>query len=232
MTLLTLIQRATDHIGIPRPSSVINSTDQQVRQLLALANEEGEELARRHAWRRLIVDTTFTSVAAETQPNAIPADFDRFVNETFFNRTQMRELVGPLTDEEWQRYKATTAPVVLDGFRTIGGDLQLLPAPPAGQTYAYSYVSRNWCQSAGGDGQDAWTADNDTPRLDERLIRLGLIWRWKQAKGFDYAQAFDDYEAALAQAIGRDGPRRTLSFACDGTERRPGIAVPQGNWTL
>jgi hypothetical protein len=47
-SLLTIIQDVADRIGLVRPSSVIGSSDHQVRQLLALANQEGREQARRH----------------------------------------------------------------------------------------------------------------------------------------------------------------------------------------
>ena len=37
MNLLTLIADAADRLGVVRPTSVVGSADQQVRQLLALA---------------------------------------------------------------------------------------------------------------------------------------------------------------------------------------------------
>ena len=62
MSLLTLVQSATPKIGIPKPNTVISNADPQVETLLALANEEGEILARRGHWERLIKEKTFTSV--------------------------------------------------------------------------------------------------------------------------------------------------------------------------
>lgn len=53
MTLLTLINTVQDEIKLPRSPTVINSTDQQTRQLLALANRECEEFASQSEWPRL-----------------------------------------------------------------------------------------------------------------------------------------------------------------------------------
>ena len=80
MSLLTLIQSATDKIGLTRPSVVYASTDQQVRELLNFANQEGVELARAHQWQEITKEKTFTTTAAAVQAGAFASDFDRIVN--------------------------------------------------------------------------------------------------------------------------------------------------------
>jgi hypothetical protein len=233
MTLLTIVQGACDRIGIPRPTAVIGSTDQQVLALLGYAQQEGKELARRGAWQALTAEQTFLSVASQTQTGAVPADLDRFIQETFYNRTRKRQVIGPLSPQEWQAQLAITATVVYDTFRQRGNDILMIPTPPAGDTYAYEYVSKNWCTSAAGTAQPAWLADSDTAKLDEELFILGLVWRFRQAKGFDYAEAFRTYETQVAQALARDGDKRTLNFANQrlfDTPRYPGVV--EGSWNL
>jgi hypothetical protein len=39
MTLLTLVQNASDTIGLPRPSAVVSSTDGNVRTLLVIGTD-------------------------------------------------------------------------------------------------------------------------------------------------------------------------------------------------
>jgi hypothetical protein len=75
-------------------------------QLLGLAQQEGKELARRHTWQRSSRKQTFTATATETQSTAIPSDFDRFIDETMFNRTRKRHVYGPLNPQEWQFQKS------------------------------------------------------------------------------------------------------------------------------
>jgi len=228
MSLLTLVQEVCDLIGYPRPGAVADSVSPDARQFLALANREVQTLARRHTWQRLVKEFTFAAVAAEEQPGAIASDLAFLVNETFWNRTRQRVVRGPLSEAEWQMQKATTAQIFFDQFRFRGQAILLMPVPSAGDTYAYEYVSVDCVQSGGGTPKAEFTADDDAALLPERLVKLGVVWRWKSSKGLDYAEDFRTYEIEVVEALARDGARMTLSFA--GGRPRYGVAVPEGNW--
>ena len=43
------------------------------------------------------------------------------------------------------------------------------------------------------------TADSDVPVIPERVITLGTIWRWKQARNFEYAEEMRAYEEAVIE---------------------------------
>jgi len=62
-TLIQIVTAVCDEIGLPRPASVISSPDGTSRQLLALANREGAELAARdygqQGWPILRKEHTF-----------------------------------------------------------------------------------------------------------------------------------------------------------------------------
>jgi hypothetical protein len=232
MTLLTLIQGATDRIGVVRPTAVISSTDQQVRQLVGLAQQEGKELAKRHSWQALTKENTFTSVAAETQTSSVPSDFDRFIDDTFFNRTEKRKLEGPLSPQQWAFHKSVVATTLVEAFRQRGNDILITPTPTAGQTMAYEYVSTQWCESSGGTDQAAWAADTDVGLLPEELMTLGVVWRWQRTKGLDYAESFNTYEAQVAQTIARDGGKPTLNIGSAPHSGARYPFVPDGNWSV
>lgn len=232
MTLLTIVQGACDRIGLARPAAVLSSSEQQVRELLALANEEGLELSRRADWQALCKEQTFTSVATETQTSMLPSDFDRFVPDTFWNRSKRRPFKGPVTPQEWQEIKAWTTAPLPEIFVYRGNNILVQPVPSAGDTFAYEYVSKNWCESSGGTDQDAWAADTDVGLLPERLIILGIVWRWKSMKGLPAADDATTYDVQVRQALLRDRPYRTISMAMGSRQRRPGIAVPDGDWNL
>lgn len=212
MTLLSLVQRTCDLLSIPRPTSVVSSQDQQVRQLYALANEEGDELARDNDWQALRIEQTFTTTAAAEQVAAIPADLDRFVNNSFFNRTQMRPLIGPITPQQWQAILAQPQlNRVFLAFIEREGQFLVTPTPTAGETVAYEYFTRNWAKSAALVPQSEYLADEDLTYLDERLISLGVRWRFLQAKGLDYAEAMRTYEREKQKVKARDGANGILS---------------------
>jgi hypothetical protein len=233
LTLLNLIQQAARRIGITPPSVVVASTDANVQELLTCAQEEGFQLMRRGTWQVLRKQQIFKALAQEEQTGMIPADFDRFVQETFWNRTKKRIMWGPVTPQEWQNLKAWTATPAMDTFIIRGGNVLITPNPTAGDDLAFEYVSKNWCQSAGGDGQDEWLADTDTGILDERLMRLGVVWRYKQKKGLNWQVDFQNYDTQVKQALTVDQPQRTVSLGEDAyIGRRPGISVPPGNWNV
>lgn len=41
---------------------------------------------------------------------------------------------------------------------------------------------------------------------------LGVQWRWRKAKGFEYSEEFMLYERQVADAQARDGTKQTLNL--------------------
>jgi hypothetical protein len=234
MSLLTLVQNVADRVGLSRPSAVVSTSDPNARQLLALAQQEGIELAKRHSWQKLTKEKTFTSTAAAAQTGAIPSDFDRIIDGTMYNRTAKRHLEGPLNAQEWQFAQAVTATTIIEAFRIRGNDILITPTPTGtSTTYAYEYVSTQWCESSGGTDQSAWAADTDVGILSEELMTLGTTWRWLKIKGLAYDESFRTYEMQVAQAIARDGGKPTLYAGKTVNAFKPrGVYVSEGNWDL
>ena len=230
MTLLTQIQNACDTIGLSRPSVAIASTDQNVRVLLALANTEGRELLERFAWPQTQIEKTHTTLAAELQGvvTTLAPGFSYIINGTFWDRTLTQPVTGPLSPLEWQTLKARTATGPYSSFRMQGGKLYAYPAPPAGNTWVFEYQSTYFCQSAVGADQSVWTADSDVGVLDENLMMMGTVWRFKKKNGLDYSEDFRMYEQKLANQMARVGGKRTLDM--QGGGGMSGVYIPEGSW--
>lgn len=234
LTLLQICQAVADKVSIPRPAAVVGSQLPEVQSLLFFAVEEGGEVIKKGYWQGLRTERTFTSVATETQTNMIPSDFDRFVNETFWNRSRRRPLFGPATPQEWQNIKAWTTSPVQDTFTVRGSNILIAPVPAAGQTFAFEYISKNYCQSSGGTSQSIWTADTDTPRLPDDIFVRGITWRYKQSIGQPWENDFGAYEAQIKRYLTSDTPKRTISMSQTsvGMNGRPGVVVPEGDWSI
>jgi hypothetical protein len=235
MTILSMIQNACKRVNLTSPNTAIGNTDESIVRLVALANEEGQELAQEYSWQRLITESTFQTVATESQgaiTTLAGASFGWIKNETLFNRTQKRRWY-PMDDIQWQAMKADgiTGPDYY--FRIRGNNLIVQPTPAASETVAFEWVSRNWCQSSGGTGQSAWTLDTDTGILDEAIMTEGVIWRWKQVNGFDYGEDFRKYVRQVANATARDGAKRRIRMGGTLTTRfLNNRNVSSGSWTL
>lgn len=229
MSLLSIVRNASDRLGMTRPSSVIASTDQQVLTLLGLAQEEGKDLAKRHTWQAMQTEYTFATVNG-TASYALPSAYDALIKNTVFNRTRRRRMVGDLSPEQWQETQASLVTMVNPAFRIRGSLFYISPTPTSAETIAYEYLSKNWCQSNTSVGQSEWAADTDTGILDEELMTLGVKWRWKKSKGFDYAEDFTSYEMRVAKAILDDGARTRIDTSNSERDRVP--RAPQVPETL
>lgn len=233
-TLLSICQDAAAEIGLPVPASVASNQDTAIVKLFRYAKKEGRELSKRGYWQVLRSEQTFTSLAQETQTSMIPTDFDRFVNGTFWNRTAKRPLVGPVTPQEWQTIKSWSSSPMQDTFTMRGSDILINPVPPAGQTFAFEYMSKNYCTDSGGTPKAEWTLDTDIPLLPEELFILGVRWRFLQGEGFDFQSVLATYEGQVKQALIGDTPKRTLNMSGnnDFGGRMPGVVVPEGYWNV
>lgn len=237
MSLLTIIREACKRIGITPPSIVVNSADAQIIQLLALANEEGEELSTgssvglSYDWQALQLEANFTALATESQGNiyTIAPGFKYIIGGTIWDRTRRLPVYGSMNPEEWQNFKSWGVNSPFPKYRVRGDLLLLLPVLAAGDQYYFEYQSKNWCKSADGlTLRSAWALDTDISSIDEQLIVAGVIWRWKQYKGFDYAEDFRKYQVRVTNAMARDKEAPTLNFGR--REARAGIVIPIGSW--
>lgn len=152
MSLLTIISNASLELGLEAPSNVVNSSDLQVKQLLAQCNREGKELRNKFDWPQLSKEHSFT-LSASTASYALPDDFERFIFCTHWDRSNHWEILGPLSAQEWQLRKSgivTNAP--RRRFRIKGyaaNQFYLDPTPvaaDAGETMVFEYQSKNWCR--------------------------------------------------------------------------------------
>lgn len=196
MTLLTICQDAADRIGLPKPASVISSTDQTTVELLAFAKQEGIELMKAVPWEELTTEATFTTTATAAQSGSIPSDWDRFLNDSMFNRTQQKPMLGPITGQQWQERQAyATASAINYWWRVRGGEILITPTPAAGETIAFEYISNKWVLDTDGTtAKSAFSADTDTTRIPEELVTLGVIWRFLKAKGLEWQTWFQQYQ--------------------------------------
>lgn len=235
MAMLQVVQYMCRRTNVPVPSTAYGTTDPQVLQMIALLEEEGNDLAMRGGWERLTIEGSFTTVAAEDQGaiTTLASNGFRYIkNNTIWDRTTRLPVCGPMTSADWQAMKAFTNTGPRFRFRIRTGKLIVNPAPPASDSWYFEYITKNWItDSTGVTYKNYFTADTDLILLPEELVLMGLRWRWKKEKGLDYAEDFRTYEAQVKDALGRDGGKRNLWM--DETPWRgpqPGVWIPDGSW--
>ena len=232
MNLLAIVRAACAELSLPPPSAVVGGTGGTETLMLALANSEGRDLARRFGWQALTHEATFTTAATESQGTlasivGVSQSLRYIINDTIWNRTTGEPVCGPRAPRTWQGYKAVTFSSPIYEYRIRGNELLFIPTPTAGHTCAFEYISRYWCtDSAGTTYRDAFAADTDLCVVDDELMLMGLIWRWRKAKGFDYAEEHLSYERQVADAMARDGTKPRLDLG-GGTYSEVPVAIPR-----
>ncbi len=234
MTVLTIVQTACAWLALPIPQTVFAATDPQTIQLRSLLNEDLTETRSWPDlwWKKLLRQWTFTTVAADEQVNAVPDDLGYIIANTMWDRTLTRPVVGPISPEVWQAWKARPVLTsVLYGFRLRGNDFLTAPNPPAGDAVYYEYISNLAVYSAAGSpsepNQQYFQADGDTSIFDETLLERGLRWRFLKAKGLPYAQDYDAWINMLQRFGARDKAMPTLNAAGSSWLGLAGPYVPQ-----
>lgn len=229
MTLLTVVQDAADELNYLRPAEVAASSAPDVQKMFRFANRVGGDLVTRGIWQVLRTEATFTGAAGSPQSGVIPADFGRFVAESFWDRTNVRLVSGPITAVDWQSFVAASGAGVQLRFTRRGDALLIWPALAGGEAMAFEYYSRNFCASAGGTPQSRWTLDTDTGRIPEELFTLGIVALVAEAEGLPQAgSARLAYDRRVAAELMNDQPVAGVMTAGDifGGARRHTLGTP------
>lgn len=203
MTLLSALQSASIRLVGQRPTTFFGSSGVFETELCDLVNEVAADVAKYQDWQALVRVGTVTGDGSTTS-FALPADYDRMLQNTavqdlstwfwgfgFFNDINqflLSEAMG-----------FTPFP---GGWIIYGDRLRFSPAPGTAQIASFPYITKNYATAASTVPKAQFDADSDVSLLPERLLTLGLVWRWRENKKLDasgdqeaFIKALDEYGA-------------------------------------
>lgn len=169
----------------------------------------------------------------------IPTDFDRYIGNTWWDRTNHWRLIGPDSPQMDQYIRSgifATGP--RRRWRQVGrrpNAWRIWPPPTADNTpgaLVWEYVSKNWVLKVDDTTAASFTADTDEPLVDAQAMILDIKWRMWQIKGMEYAamqQEYLDYIAGIAAADGGI-PDLYLNRRGGGSILISSANVADGNW--
>jgi hypothetical protein len=141
----------------------------------------------------------------------MPADFDRTLKTAKVHASAFQgQFYVQARDYDHWLYLTDTSISGAPGHWIIQGDqMNIWPAIPDGETARFYYISKYSVVATDGTTyKETFTADTDTYRLSEKVLAMGLTWRWLASKSLDYSNPAQLYELALSEEIGRNrGPR-------------------------
>lgn len=234
MSVLTVVQDAMALCGLPRPTIVVGGNNPTVAQFEALLRFEATELNKYKDWRNLKVQGQLTGDGTSTE-FVLPVDFDRWaLGEVFFTSGLTGAYLPQVTDEQWTAMRAGgfTLPAYPGPFwRMFGTMVQFSSAPILNDTLDFEYRSNFWISSEDQTARrNRWADDTDFFLMPEDILTLGCVWRFKNAKGLEYAEDYRNWQMQRNTYAAQDEPRIPIR---KGTPSRFGantrIAYP---WTL
>lgn len=209
MNILAIVQSASLSLDLERPQTVFSSTDRTWQEMADTVNTASRQILDDYDWQRLIKTATLLGDGVVTT-FALPDDYSRMVKDAslvgqfwrFWPAQQVQsfnqwlELQNyPIT--EWQQ-----------AWMVYGGNLHVMPALPLNESLTYGYISTSVVV---GTDPSTFTADSDTYVLDDELLRLSIIWNWKESKGFDFSADLAKYQERMEKQRFRDvGSRQTI----------------------
>lgn len=238
MSLLSIIQGFCKLHALAVPTTVIGSTDTQTVQLNEIIRDLLVEMQTESKFNVTTREKVFSCIGQEDQGHLIAdigcTGYQYIVPGTFFNRTLGRELIGPVSEENWQMLHAMPSAGTEFQYRIWQDHLWLYPAPTSPYSdIAFEYMSSYTTYSAGDVNTliELPTADSDTFVFPEQILKRGLAFRWKQIKGLPYQADETKYWDMLNNYIARDKAKTPINVSdpSDGIAR-PGIFVPSNSW--
>ena len=160
------------------------------------------------------ISTSNMSIAFGQESYVLPADYDYMITGTQWDRGFRWQIYGPLTPQEWQVLKSGLSPTgPRRRFRLMQGKFFLDPIPYDSNSLVFEYYSLAFALDATGlIPKNLFTQDADTYVLPDDLLIQGLIWRFRRAKGLDYAEERKSYEDAMARELARDTSSQALQL--------------------
>lgn len=211
MTILSVAQSACLRLVGKKPSSLFSSNGALEKQIIDIANEAAEEIAGATDWRVLTKQYTLNGDGS-TASFPLPADYDRMVQGMDVTRPGLPGWrYQAASDLDTWTDAVNSAVGVSPGYWIIIDDvMHFQPAIPASEEAQFWYVSKNFVLTAGNTPANVFAADDDEFVLDDRLLTLSIIWRYRAQLRLDYAQEMENYEKRLSELSTRDRGARVI----------------------
>jgi hypothetical protein len=227
MTILTVCQKVAPKIGLSVPSAVFTGTDREHVELQALANTMAKRIASEHDWQLLSGIATYTGDGSD-EDFALVSGYDRMPKDA---QVWSSELETPLTHitsrDRWLGLDIQSFDFVINAWIIYGNQIHIKPALASGVTAQHFYQSNLIIAPETGDNKTEFTLDTDSFRLDEELLKLGMLYQWKADHGQPYEEHMNDYSDLFERLTTTDAGAKVVRVGRARLPRGAHIAYPQ-----
>lgn len=206
MAILSAMQSAAIRVLGQKPGTFFGSQNTFEMEIADLVNEVAQDVAHYQDWQALVY---FAPIAGDGSATSypLPEDYDRMLLDTRVQDTAnwMWGYYHIADMNEYARLRSTGWGGYPGGWTIIGNEMRFAPAPAAGSNSVFPYISSYYARDAGTQQvKPAFTSDSDMFLLPERLLTLGLVWRWREQKKLDAAGDQEAFIKALDEYAAKD----------------------------
>ena len=212
MTFLSAAQKAAIRLIGRKPTTFFSSSNTFELEIVDLANEVAADIMQAHDWRLLTELNVMTGNGADIG-FSLPTDYDRMlIKGSIFRPDWSTWRYTPADDlDQWQDLLNGTAAIDPGFWIILQGQLQFWPILPSGEVAQHYYISKNVVVDENGVPKADFTTDSDSLRLDESLLTLGLIWRWREQKRLDFSGDKENFDQKIEKTSAREKGRRIFA---------------------
>lgn len=214
MTALEMLKQIARVLGLDLPQTLTNANDMNTQRVLGLLNRALDAALNAYAWQALQKQVIFR---ADTQSDAyneatgglklqsLAPDFGLAVTPQIYEVGSSTP-VCYVSPDQYTRLLVLGVGAAEKYFSVMGGELLFLPKLTQGSWKGIlRYRGKYGALGEDGTSKRYFDKDDDTSLLDEELLVLGAVYKFKQEMGYDYADAQADYEECLRRLKARDG---------------------------
>lgn len=175
-----------------------------------------------------------TSCTFSTQYFNLPADYDRLISRTQWDRSDNRPMYGNKSSQQWQWLKGgivTAGPVYR--YRIYGTRIKISPAPAERLVMAHEYISNRWISTvtAANPSLSAFTADTELVIFPDDLMVNAVKYHWLKSKGLEYGSTLEEFMRSLSYCKAQDTPAENLHLDKEQESFLLGVGnIPDGNF--
>lgn len=215
-TATDIINRAAVECGLLPEPDPIASQNETFIQMEALLNSAGQELVELHPWEQLISQYHVATSAADTGHYDLPSDFAYMIDQTGWEFTNTRPMVGPLTPQTWTylRGRDLVTSSIYASFRLSDGKLDVYPNDPVpdGLDINFEYINRNWVRESGSlQPRDEVQVGSDVILFQPTMMVKLLKIKYLEANGFDSTAARMEFDTLFQSETAKDAGAQIVS---------------------
>lgn len=205
MSLLSVVQNVCLAVGLTRPDVVMTSQDREMLEMMRLANEVAIQIRdAEFDWQALTKVYTFTGDGL-AEAFALPSDYARMPTKgRIWSSRWSWEIQKIGNIDDWLELISVPIQPVTGQWTIYGDEMHILPIMDVTETIRYPYISNLIVKPATGAYQTGFVADNDTFRLSEHALELGMIWAYRSQKGVASDDDEMNFNKALYTAMNND----------------------------